>query len=166
MCIGSRTPHCRTVFQNRQDKTPKASPDDQSIMGYSPGLPQDTKSLRSCSGDRAKMLLKGQLRIKCHSNISRSSDSFSTVPSMVNGGEWGCIVHDLETIIVLVLLTFNFIPPKVTPRIHSDEVTVHGLCYRNSTAWGWHNSHQGTHQCTLQCMWHTQKRITGAKPFR
>ena len=42
-------------------------------------------------------------------NISRSSDSFSTVPSMVNGGDWGCIVHDLETIVVLVLLEFNFI---------------------------------------------------------
>ena len=26
MCIGSQTLHCRTVFQNRQDKTPKASP--------------------------------------------------------------------------------------------------------------------------------------------
>ena len=28
------------------------------------------------------------------------------------GGGWGCIVHDLETIIVLVLLTFNFIPQR------------------------------------------------------
>ena len=53
------------------------------------------------------MLLKGKLRIKCHSNISRTSDIFSTVPSMVNGGDWGCIVSDLETIIVLVLLAFN-----------------------------------------------------------
>ena len=31
-------------------------------------------------------------------NISRSSDSFSTVPSMVNGIDWECIVRDLETI--------------------------------------------------------------------
>ena len=30
-------------------------------------------------------------------------------------GDWGCIVRDLETIIVLVLLVFNFIPPKVPP---------------------------------------------------
>ena len=60
-------PQCRTVFQNWQDKTPKASPDEQSIMEYWPGVPQDTKSLRSCSENRAKMLLKGQLRIKCHS---------------------------------------------------------------------------------------------------
>ena len=42
-------------------------------------------------------------------NMFRYSDSFSTVPSMVNGGDWGCIVCDLETIIVLVLLAFNFI---------------------------------------------------------
>ena len=45
-------------------------------------------------------------------NITRSSDSFSTVPPIVNGGDWGCIVRDLETIIVLVLLAFNFIPQK------------------------------------------------------
>ena len=30
--------------------------------------------------------------------------------STVNGGDWGCIVRDMETwIIVLVLLSFNFI---------------------------------------------------------
>ena len=40
-------------------------------------------------------------------NITRSSDSFSTVPPIVNRGEWGCIVRDLETIIVLVLPAFN-----------------------------------------------------------
>ena len=33
---------------------------------------------------------------------------------VVNGGDWECIVRDLKTIIVLVLLAFNFIP-KVTP---------------------------------------------------
>ena len=79
-------------------------------MEYSPGLPQDTKSLRSYSGDREKMLLKGHLKSNVTPNIFRSSDSFSTVPSMVNGGEWGYIVSDLETIIVLVLLAINFIP--------------------------------------------------------
>ena len=34
----------------------------------------------------------------------------STVPPIVNAGDWGCNVRDLETIIVLVLLAFNFIP--------------------------------------------------------
>ena len=33
-------------------------------------LPQDTKPLRSCSGNRAKMLLKGHLGIKCHSQYN------------------------------------------------------------------------------------------------
>ena len=46
------------------------------------------------------------------SNITRSSDSFSTVPPIVNGGDWGCIVRDLETIIEVVLLAFNFIPVR------------------------------------------------------
>ena len=45
-------------------------------------------------------------------NISRSSDSFSTVSPIINGGDWECIVHDMETIIVLVLLAFNFIPQR------------------------------------------------------
>ena len=30
-------------------------------------------------------------------NITRSSDSFSTVPPIINGGDWGRIVPDLET---------------------------------------------------------------------
>ena len=45
-------------------------------------------------------------------NITRSSDSFSTVLPIVNAGDFGCIVLDLETIIVLVLLSFNFIPQR------------------------------------------------------
>ena len=45
-------------------------------------------------------------------NITRSLDSFSTVPPIVNGGDWGYIVRDLETIIVFVLLAFNLIPQK------------------------------------------------------
>ena len=60
----------------------------------------------------AKLLLKGHLWIKCHSQNNKSSDSFSTVPPIVNGGDWGCIVRDFETIIVLVLVAFNFIPQR------------------------------------------------------
>ena len=45
-------------------------------------------------------------------NITRSSDYFSTVLPIVNGGDRGCIEQDLETIIVLVLLAFNFIPQR------------------------------------------------------
>ena len=40
-------------------------------------------------------------------NITKSSDSFSTVLPIINSGDWGCIVRDLEAIIVLVLLAFN-----------------------------------------------------------
>ena len=42
--------------------------------------------------------------------ITRSSDTFSIVPPIVDRGDWGCIVRDHETIIVLILLAFNFIP--------------------------------------------------------
>ena len=59
VCIGSLAPQCRTVLQSRQDKTLIPSQKKRSIMEYPPGLPQDTKSLRSCSGNRAKMLLRG-----------------------------------------------------------------------------------------------------------
>ena len=43
-------------------------------------------------------------------NITRSSDSFSPVLPIVNGGDWECIVRDYETIIVLFSLAFNFMP--------------------------------------------------------
>ena len=73
-------------------------------MEYSPRLPQDIKSLRSCPENQMKMLLKisSWNQMSLH-NISRSSDFFSTVLPIFNGGNMGCIVHDLETIIVLVL---------------------------------------------------------------
>ena len=47
-------------------------------------------------------------------NITRSSDYFCTVLPIVNGGDLGCIVRDLETNIVLVLLAFN----KISERSH------------------------------------------------
>ena len=43
-------------------------------------------------------------------DITRSSDSFSTVPKIVNAGGWGCIGYDLGSFIVL--LAFNFIPSR------------------------------------------------------
>ena len=51
-------------------------------------------------------------------DTTRSSDSFSTVPPIVNAGDWGCIVRDLETNIVLVLLAFNLIPQRGVPIAH------------------------------------------------
>ena len=55
---------------------------------------------------------KNSLESNVTPNITRSSDSFSAVPVIVNGGDWGCIVCDLETIRVLALLAFNFIPQR------------------------------------------------------
>ena len=77
-------------------------------MEHSPGLPQDTKFLRSCSRNQAKMLFKGQFGMKCHSQYNK-------VIRLLQynwGCAWGCIVRDLETIIVLVLLAINFIPQR------------------------------------------------------
>ena len=54
----------------------------------------------------------GHLGIKRHLNITMLANSFSTVPSRVNLVDWGRIVRDLEAIIVLVLLVFNFILHK------------------------------------------------------
>ena len=160
VCLGSRAAHFRTVLRNWQEKTTKASSKKLSIMEHSAGLPQDTKSLRICFGNRAKMLLKGHLGIKCLSrNIIRSSDSFSTVPPIVNGGDWGCIVLDLETIIILVLLAFICFR-KVAPLTNLAKVTEQGLCYCNSNAWGWHNSHQSGVICiTYQLILKNRKKL-------
>ena len=106
MFIGGRAPHCRTVLQNWQDKTPKASPKKQSVMEYLPVLPQDTKLLRRSSGNRARMLLKSHLGIKCHSQYNKIFRILQHSPA---NSDWGCMVRDLETIIVLVLPAFNFI---------------------------------------------------------
>ena len=45
-------------------------------------------------------------------NVTRPSDSFSTVLSIVNGCDWGYILRDFETIIAMVLLAFNFFPQR------------------------------------------------------
>ena len=55
---------------NGHDKAPKSFLREQYIIKFSPGLSQDPKPLRSCSGNRAKKILKSHLGRKCHnSNI-------------------------------------------------------------------------------------------------
>ena len=62
--VGSWASHCRTVHTSKcADKTPKASPEEQSVMKYLPGLSQHTMSFRSCSGNWSKLLLKSHLGI-------------------------------------------------------------------------------------------------------
>ena len=79
-------------------------------MEQLPGLPQDTSLWEAAQETKRRCLWKVILEYNVTPNITRTSDSFSTVLPIVNGGDWECIVHDLETIIVLVLLAFNFIP--------------------------------------------------------
>ena len=55
------------------------------------------------------------------------------------GSDCGCIVRDLETIIVLVLLAFNFISRKSQHLLTFAEVTVVGLSICHCNAWWWHN---------------------------
>ena len=72
-----------------QDKAPKRSQKKRPIMKYLQGLSHDTKPLSCSMGNRDKVLLKGQLSINVTPNMTRSADSFSTVPSRVNGVNWG-----------------------------------------------------------------------------
>ena len=73
----------RTWLQNMQDKSAKASTKKQPILEHS--LKLEDKSLRSCSRNQAKMLSNVILESYVTSNITRSSDSFSTVQPIVNG---------------------------------------------------------------------------------
>ena len=83
-------------------------------------------------------------------NITRLSDSFSTVPPTVNGGYWGCIVRDLDFI---------------TQRSHRS-LTLPRSQIRNSAsvtltpAWGWHNRHQsGVFSITDQLIFQNGKKL-------
>ena len=55
-----------------------------------------------------RCFLKVHLESNVVPKILWSSDSFSIVPLIVNGGDWRWFLHGLETIILLVLLAFNF----------------------------------------------------------
>ena len=120
VCICSRAPHYRTVLQNRPDKTLKPSPKKQSIIEYSPGHRQYTKSLLWKPSTVSFSICK----------IIRLL--FSTTPPNSYWGDCGWIVGDLETVIVLVLTRIQFHSSKVTPLTDLGEVTLQGLCYCNS----------------------------------
>ena len=81
-------------------------------MVHSPGISQDTKALGSCAGNRAKMLLKGHLGLKCHSQHNKVIRLLQYSSANSQWGWLGCNVRDVETIVVLVLLAFNFIPRR------------------------------------------------------
>ena len=86
------------------------------------------------------MLLKRHLGNKRHSQYIKVSNSFSTVPPIVNGSDWGYIVCGLETMIILVLLLISLTSHsissrKVTQHPNLDMIMVQGLCYCNSSDW-------------------------------
>ena len=90
--------------------------------------------------------------------ITRSSNYFSQVLVLVNGCDWGCIVRDLETIIVLVLLAFDFISQRshhslTLPRSRIRDSATATLTPRR------HNSHQsGVISITDQLIFQNGKR--------
>ena len=54
----------------------------------------------------------------------------------------------------------QFHPPKVTPLTNPAKVTDQGLCYCNSDAWEWHNSHQsGVISITDQLIFQNGKKL-------
>ena len=123
----------RTALQNstsnEQDKTPKASLISQEAIHHgtlartSSRFQVFEKQLWKPSKNASQRSSLNQ--ISPHKTIS--SDSFSTVPPIVHGSNWGCIERDLETIIVLVLLAFNFVPKR-----SQDSLTLPRSRIRNS----------------------------------
>ena len=87
-------------------------------------IPEDSKPLRSCSGNREKMLLKSHLGIKCYSQyimvirfLQHSSNN------IVNGGDWGCIFAWPGDYHCLSLTHSQLHPLKVTPLTDLENVT-------------------------------------------
>ena len=83
------------------------------------------------------------------------------ISSLYLWDDWGCIVRDLETIIVIVLLAFNFIPQ----RSHHSLTFIRSRlrdCYCNSNAWIWRNSYQsGVIGITDQLILRNGKKLRG-----
>ena len=105
-------------------------------MEHSPGLPQDTKSLRRC-------ISRVILGSKVPPNNARSTDSFSTVLARaVNGGWLGMHCPWLGDYHSLGMISIEFNSPNITPLTNPAKVADQGLCYYNSNAWLWHHSHQ------------------------
>ena len=95
MCklAAARAPHCWTVLQDRQNKTPNISWQGRSIMKYLPRLSHDTNPLSSSSGDRAKMLLKnkkGEVFYCQESTRGKLSTTFSNAAEVAQWATSSC----------------------------------------------------------------------------
>ena len=106
--MGSRTPHCRTVTKPRKHH-PR---DDLSWNTCQDLYTIVIHSLLEAALDRVKMLLKYHLGINCYSQYNKVVRLLQYVPPIVNSGDWGCVVRDMQTMIVFVFLAFNFIPQR------------------------------------------------------
>ena len=133
VCIGSRSPSCRTALHDEQDKTRKASPNEQW------NTPQD---LICNSGNRTKILPKSHLGIKCHSRyimVIRLLQYSSLIGWLGVHCAWPGDYHCLS------LTRSQLIKQRSrhSLTLHPAEVTVQELCKCNSNARGWHNSYEG-----------------------
>ena len=128
-------------------------------MKYLPGLSHDIKPLSCSTRNRVNLLLKGQHGIKRHPRYKK----ISTVPSRVNGVDWGWTVLDLETIIVLVLLAFSLIPHRSH---HTLTLFRSRFINSNSNSFtrGWHNSYQsGVVSITVKLVFHCREKLRGVQ---
>ena len=124
-------------------QSPESISQEAITMEYLPGLPQNTKPLRSFSGNRVKMLLKSHLGIKCYSQynkVIRLLQHSSANSWCMWLGIHCALPGDYHS---LSLICMEFHPSKVMPLTNLDEVTAQGLWHCNSSATGWHNSNQG-----------------------
>ena len=126
MCVCSREPPCKSVLENGQDKTQKASPKKRYIMEHSPGLPQDTKSLRSW-----QLWKPSEMLLKDHQTLSAQIRQWL----MGANGDALCVAWRLSLTQCYNCIQFN--SSKVTPLDHySCRGHGTGLCYCNSNNWG------------------------------
>ena len=160
LTVRSSSLRCVSAAEHETAEQYSNTPKKRSIMEHSPRLPQDTKTLRSCSGNRAKMLLKGHLWIKCH---SQNNKVIRFLQYSSANSQWGWLgMHcarprDYHS---LGLTSIQFHPSKVTPLTNPAKVTDQGLSYCNSDAWGRHNSHQsGVISITDQLIFQNGKKL-------
>ena len=87
----------RTILQNWQEKTSKASPRCDLSWNTRQDFLKIPSLCEAALETERRCFSKVIFEWNVTPNITRSSDSFSTVPLIVNGGDRGCTVRDLET---------------------------------------------------------------------
>ena len=124
---------------------------------------QDTKSLRNCPANRAKMLLKSYIGIKCHYEyvmVIRLLQHSSANSQCVWLGMYCDSPGDYHS---LNLTRIQFYSPEVTPLTKLDEIKSQVLCYCNSNAWGWLSCQGGVINITNQSILPNGKKLRGTQ---